>query len=213
MINKKRVLIVVGAIILLGITIPISLSKLLRADTCFRYPNASECTHSVATPSYKFDTAFTVSGTGTYQCSKSIKLISYTVSSQDGQYYDYQPLDRDEAKLFCHMTSAFEYKGKLTVLQKPEVLELINKYQYRDVRIKALEFQYIEDKEFVHRLLPQFKDKEIGCIIVLETPNEKLVFLEDEELETFELMDYKIFEQNFRNVSEADKALFLGNLQ
>jgi hypothetical protein len=101
----------------------------------------------------------------------------------------------------------------LTVLQKPEVLDLISKYQYKDVSIKALEFKYIQDKEFVHRLLPQYKDREIGCIIILETPNEKMVFLEDEKLATFEQMDYKLFDKQLDQISPADKQIFLENLQ
>ncbi len=149
---------------------------------------------------------------GGFACSKPIRMISNTLD-KNGEYVSFQPVDQEEARVFCHMTSAIEYKGKLKVLQKPEVLALISKYQYKDVSIKALEFKYIEDKDFVHRLLPVYKDREIGCIIVLETPGEKKVYLEDEKLDTFEELNYKTFEEDLGSVGEKDRRLFTENLK
>lgn len=166
-------------------------------------------------PEFKEVTEYSTGGAG-YACSKPIKVQRQRklVQHMGGSNWEtlYLPVNPDEAKLFCHGTWIEEYKGKLTVLQKPEVLDLISKYPYKDVSIKALEFKYIQDKEFVNRLLPQYKDREIGCIIILETPNEKMVFLEDEKLETFEQMDYKLFDKQLDQVSPTDKQVFLENL-
>ncbi len=154
---------------------------------------------------YKEVSDYYIPGLGGYACSRPIK-----VHVENGQE---RPVDPDEAKLLCHMTSAEEYKGKITVLQRPEVIELMSRYQYKEVSIKALEFKYIEDKEYVHRLLPSYKDREIGCIIILQTPNEKLVYLEDETLETFEQMDSIAFDGLIAQSNPADQKLFYDNLR
>ena len=170
---------------------------------------------NVNEPEFKYVTEYSTGRAG-YACSKPIKVQRQRklVQHQLGSNWEtlYLPVDPDAAKLFCHGTWIEEYKGKLTVLRKPEVLNLISKYEYKDVSIKALEFKYIQDKEFVNRLLPQYKDREIGCIIILETPNEKMVFLEDEKLETFEQMDYKLFDKQLDQVRLTDKQIFLENL-
>ena len=164
----------------------------------------------------KYVTEYSTGDAG-YACSKPIKVQGQRklVQQQRGSNWEtlYLPVDPDEAKLFCHGTWIEEYKGKLTVLQKLEVLDIIRKYPYKDVSIKALEFALIKNEGFVDRLLPQYKDREIGCIIILETPNEKMVFLEDENLETFEQMDYKLVHKQLDQVSPADKQLFLENLR
>ena len=162
-------------------------------------------------PDYKEQSGYGTDAGG-FECSKPIRMVSYTLNKKN-EYVNFLPVDPEEARVFCHMTYAIEYKGKITVLQKPEVLSLIRKYQYKDVSIKALEFALIKNEGFVDRLLPQYKDREIGCIILLETPNEKMVFLEDEDLETFEQMDYKLFDQQLDQVSPEDKQLFLENLR
>ena len=139
-------------------------------------------------------------------------MVSYTLD-KNGDPVDYQPVNKDEASLFCRMTSAIEYKGILKVLQKPEALNLISKYKYQDVNIKALEFKYIKDADFVHRLLPAFKDRKIGCIIVLDTPGVDKVYLEDESLDTFEELDYQTFANYLEQATPADREMFHSNLR
>lgn len=181
-------------------------------DDCYNFESCGPTYESVSNPDYIFNSGYTSPGTGGYACSKPIKLVSNLVD-EDGVYVNHKPVDEAEAKLYCHMTSAEEYKGKLKVLQKPEVLELIGKYQYKDVSIKALEFKYIQDKDFVHRLLPAYKEVEIGCIILLDTPDEDKIYLEDEDLETFEELDYQTFKLNLEQISAADRQLFYDNLK
>jgi len=164
-------------------------------------------------PMYKDITSYGTTGIWS-ECSQPIKgKLHRGVQTQVGIRDVYLPADPAEAKLFCHNAGYIEYEGKLTVLQRPEVLEMISKYEYKDVSIKALEFELIGDKDFVHRLLPDYKDEEIGCIIILQTPDGGMVYLEDEELETFEEMDYQKFMQYLDKVSPSDRQLFLDNLQ
>ena len=204
--NKKFiVLIVLAAILLVG-------------WLAYRYYGytAKSVIENITEPEFKEVTEYSTGGAG-HACSKPIKvqrqrkLVQHMLGSNWETLY--LPVNPDEAKLFCHGTWIEEYKGKITVLQKPEVLALISRYQYKDGSIKALEFELLHSEGFADRLLPQYKGGEIGCVIVLETPNEKMVLLEDENLETFEQMDYKLFDKQLDQVNPADKQLFLENLR
>lgn len=211
--NKKYLiffaaLVIASIIVFAGI---ISLGYIKQSTYCGPGGCPDRTLRQTETPQYKEASGFSDDAGGT-ECSKPIRMVSYTINKKR-EYVNFRPVDPEEARVFCHITYAIEYKGKLTVLQKPEVLALIAKYPYKDVSIKALEFKYIQDTDFVNRLLPQYIGREIGCIIVLETPNEKLVYLEDENLNTFDQIDYKLFENNLANVSEVDRKLFLDNLK
>ncbi len=212
MFSKKR-LIKIGFFLLAAIIalVGIYLLFIVRASNCSPGGCADVTLRKTNKPKYELMSGYSDGSRG-YQCSKPIKMVSNTITKIQ-EYTNFRPVDPEEARVFCHATSVIEYKGKLTVLQRPEVLELISKYEYKDINIKALEFKYIEDKNFINRILPAFMNKEIGCIIIVETPNEKKVYLEDEELETFEEIDYKVFESNFAEVSVADRQLFLDNLK
>lgn len=204
---KNKFLLFFGVVCLL-----IVLFLIAKANRCKGFlGGCGEFTFYVNKPIYKEVMGYGNVG-GYYSCSKPIKLVSHRINLKR-QATDFSPVDKEEAQLFCHMTAAIEYKGKLTVLQKPEVLQLISKYSYKDVHIKALEFKYIQDKDFVNRLLPTYKGREIGCIIVLETPNEKKVYLEDEKLNTFEELDYQTFERFLNSISPIDRQTFIENLK
>ncbi len=155
-------------------------------------------------------------------CSKPIKVFvrlnpNYkptnrpAIALPDDRYL-YEPVDPFEAKLFCRSQLFIESEGILKVLQRPEVLKQINKYQYKEVSVVALKFGLIKDKDFVNRLLPTYKGREIGCIIIVETPGEKKVYLEDEKLQAFEELDYSTFSKYLNNASPTDKQLFTENL-
>ena len=208
---NKKIIVIIAIVAILVVSGIVAYQYLNRYTNCGPGGCPDRSLKHTDKPDYK-----ELSGYGTdaggFECSKPIRMVSYTLNKKQ-EYVNFLPVDPEEAKVFCHMTYAIEYKGKITVLQKPEVLALISKYQYKDVSIKALEFGLIKNGGFVDRLLPQYKDREIGCIIILETPNEKMVFLEDEDLETFEQMDYKLFDQQLDQVSPADKQLFLENLR
>ena len=157
--------------------------------------------------------------TGDYNCSQPIKVISlpnldYNPNRRpfpSSKYYS-DPVNPDEAKLFCRPFLFLESEGILKILQRPEVLQLISKYQYQDVSVKALKFELIKDHDFVNRLLPTYKNREIGCIIVVETPGEKKVYLEDEKLQAFEELSYDTFNKYLNAVSSDDRQLFIENL-
>jgi peptidoglycan hydrolase-like protein with peptidoglycan-binding domain len=126
-----------------------------------------------------------------------------------------EPIDQAQVKANCVLQSEglpLENDGKITVLQKPEVQALIAKYNDTNIHLRALKFDYIQDKGFMERLLPIYKGRDIGCIIVLETPGESKVYVEDEKLQTFEELDYAAFQNYLNQASPADKQLFLDNL-
>lgn len=157
---------------------------------------------------------------GRFQCSRSINVTvrpnpNYNPFNSgpipQSKEYGY-PVDPDEAFLFCRSYLFTESEGILKILQRPEVLELISRYQYNEVSVKALKFELIKDEDFVNRLLPDYRDKEIGCIIIVETPGEKKVYLEDEKLQAFEELDYAVFNKYLNSVSASDRQLFLENL-
>ncbi len=208
--NKKTIvlIVVISVLVMSGI---VTYQYLNRDTNCGPGGCPDRSLKLTDKPNYKEQSAYGTDAGG-FECSKPIRMVSYTLNKKH-EYVNFLPADPEEARVFCHMTYAIEYKGKITVLQKPEVLALISKYQYKDVSIKALEFALIKNEGFVDRLLPQYKDREIGCIIILETPNEKMVFLEDEDLETFEQVDYKLFDQKLDQVSSSDKQIFLENLR
>ncbi|MBI3380116.1 hypothetical protein HY029_05155 [Candidatus Gottesmanbacteria bacterium] len=157
---------------------------------------------------------------GNTDCSRPIKVIVRPNPNYNpirtlpfpSEKYIYEPVNPAEAALFCKSHLFIESEGILKVLQRPEVLQLISKYQYKEVSVVALKFELIKDKDFVNRLLPAYKGREIGCIIIVETPGEKKVYLEDEKLQTFEELDYVTFSKYLNNVSPADKQLFTENL-
>jgi hypothetical protein len=132
-----------------------------------------------------------------------------------GQIADIKPADQAEAKQNCTLVSTaipIENDGKETVLQKPEVQLLISQYGANQVQLKALKFSYIQDTNFMERLLPIYKGRDIGCIIVLTTPGMSRVYIEDEKLNTFEELDYQTFTDYLNKASSADRNLFLSNL-
>ena len=216
---KHKKIFVFSIVILVGVLVAAGYfaTHLNNADQkYFCLPSSGECANPTLKHTDKSEfielSRYYIPGTGGYECSRPIKLVSNTVNKK-GEHVEFNPVDASEADLFCHMTSAEEYKGKIKVLQKSEVLSLISKYAYKDVFIKALEFKYITDKEFVQRLLPAYRDRVIGCIIVLNTPGEDKVYLEDEKLDTFEELDYKTFARFLETVGPADRQLFYDNLK
>lgn len=162
-------------------------------------------------------------GTFFYSCARPIKakLQSIPVPVGAPPQESYVPVDPAEAKLYCYSTAAIENEGKIKILQRSEVLEMIHPYDYADVSVKALEFQRVKGftsdtvfAEWFARYLERGdgRQREIGCIIVVETPDPKKVYLEDEKLEVFEELDYAVFEHYLRSVNATDRKLFLDNL-
>ena len=157
---------------------------------------------------------------GFFTCSKPIqakvtRTIYPTGMTVSPNVPSIEPLDSAQTKMYCKLTSEglpLENEGKITVLQRLDVQRLISEYNYKDVHLKALKFDYIEDKGFLYRLLPIYKGRDIGCIIVLETPGFSKVYIEDEKLQTFEELDYNTFSNYLSQASSSDRQLFLDNL-
>lgn len=115
-------------------------------------------------------------------------------------------------KFFWHFTDNYDSISRLAVLQKPEIAELIHKYPVDEVRIKSLHFNNIEDPFFVYRLLPQYLEHDIKSLVLIETPEGKLVFLDDSETESFIKTDFQLLKQNLDSLTESDRKMFTKNL-
>jgi hypothetical protein len=125
--------------------------------------------------SIKEVSSYVMDGGVAYTCSQPIKVRTHANPSYvhadvtPAPIAEFAtPVNPDEAKVLCYALGvAVESEGKITVLQKPEVVKMILRYPYSAVSIKAVKFDLIQDKEFVHRLLPSYADKDIGCLIVV----------------------------------------------
>lgn len=199
MTRKRRLIIAIGLLVVSLATIMVGLK--LVADKA-----------KPKQPKFKYINGYD-DGTYSYLCSKPIKAKLQQVLSDIGSTESYIPVNADEAKLYCYSNAIIENKGKIKVLQKPEVEALLSHFNQKDVTIKALEFKYIEDADYVNRLLPSYQDREIGCIIIIDTPGKDMVYLEDEKLEAFEEMNYQTFSNLLNQASPADRQLFYDNLK
>ena len=115
-------------------------------------------------------------------------------------------------KFFWQFTGNYGSKSRLAILQKPEIAELISRYPVNEVQIKSLHFNNIEDPFFVYRLLPQYPEHDIKSLVLIETPEEKVVFLDDSESESFIKTDYQLLKENLDSLSENDRKMFTENL-
>lgn len=115
-------------------------------------------------------------------------------------------------KFFWQLTGNYDFKSRIAILQKPEVTEVIGRYPFNKVKVKSLHLQDIEDPFFIHRLLPQYSEHEINSLVLIETPNEKLVFLDDKETESFIRLDYQLLKKNLDSLTVKDLEIFNKNL-
>ncbi len=105
-----------------------------------------------------------------------------------------------------------EDEGKVKVAQREEIKALVRQYGRKGVIIRALEFEDVNDKDFLKRLLgPNYI--ELGCIIYVEYPGGQYVYLEDEELEVINRLKGSQFDDWMASASKEDRKKFYSNLQ
>lgn len=104
-----------------------------------------------------------------------------------------------------------EDEGKVLVAKRPEVMNLVKTYGRKGVIIEALEYEDIQDKEFVKRLLGE-NYVELGCIIVVSFPKGQYYYMENDELEVINQLDSKMFNEWLKNSSAEDVNKFYENL-
>lgn len=115
-----------------------------------------------------------------YQCSKLIAGTYGVTTGQTGQKKNhFVPDDLEELQKFCRTTFAIEYHALIDVLRKPEVDSLISRYNTAEAWVRVLNYELIEDKDYVKRILPSYTDTNIHCIVVVHSPEGELFYLED----------------------------------
>jgi len=112
-----------------------------------------------------------------YSCSKEIEVVYQGSSFGPGAVY--RPVNQEEATKYCRSNAAIEYHAIIDVLKKPDVAKTIETYNTSQAWVKALNASYIKDKDYMHRILPDYKDMKIHCVIVVHSPEGTRYFLED----------------------------------
>lgn len=79
---------------------------------------------------------------------------------------------------YCH---TIEYRAVLDILRRDDVARIIEKYDTTRASVRALGHTYIDDKEYLTRILPAYSDVKIDCIIVVHSPEGTRFFIEDGE--------------------------------
>lgn len=145
---------------------------------------------------------------------ESIILIALAVNKQQEKQVENYP---DQYPYTCNLNNSepgcavIEDAGKVKVAQRDEVKSLVRQYGRKGVIIRALEFEDVNDKDFLKRLLGD-NYVELGCIIYVEYPSGQYVYLEDEKLDVISRLDGSQFEQWLQSASKEDREKFYSNL-
>lgn len=78
--------------------------------------------------------------------------------------------------------SAIEYHAALDIYNMSSVQESMKKYPKHESWVRPLRYTFIEDREYLARILPDYTDVNIHCIIVAHSPEGTRFFLEDGDL-------------------------------
>ena len=118
-----------------------------------------------------------------YNCSKEIEGEWISVdrfSSNRG--YSFVPDDHDEVKKYCrsyYPEAVIEYLSVIEILERDDVDRVIAEYDTTEAWVKALRHRYIDDQDYMKRILPDYEDMNIACVIVVHSPEGTRFFLED----------------------------------
>ena len=72
-----------------------------------------------------------------------------------------------------------EYRAVLDILKREDVHATISKYGSVRSSVKALGHKYIDDKDYLNRILPNYNSVAIDCIIVVHSPDGTRFFIEN----------------------------------
>jgi len=167
-IGKKRVLIIVVALVTIVVAIAF-----------IGYPSRSD--------------SFNYQAVG-YQCSDKVRGIK--------GIRGFTPKNQEEFKKYCRAfdsvdsefpnrggcyssmnggTICEEYRAVLDILRRNDVRETIGQYSPSNAWVKALGHTYIQDKDYLNRILPAYSKVKIDCIIVVHSPEGTRFFIENGE--------------------------------
>lgn len=164
--NFKRIIVIVATVLIVA-----------SAVAYIGYPNSND--------------TFTYQGEK-YECSKNVSGRS-TISG-------FKPGDQQEFDKFCRIYQRFpgvpdqclgsnvptychtiEYRAVIDILRRDDVAKTIQKYDTTQASVRALGHRYINDKDYLKRILPAYSDMKIDCIIVVHSPEGTRFFIENGE--------------------------------
>ena len=189
--KSKRSLIIVSTIVLIPI-LTIGGAWVWRTiqDDIERGPKPS----SNSVTSFENDASY-------YQCSTSIEgewTRGFSYDSYNFEKYPiwkFVPKSQSDFKKYCRESWSsigpvpesriqieIEYRAVLDILQREDVKHTIAKYSPAEASVKALDHKYINDKDYLRRILPAYADVKIDCIIVVHSPEGTRFFVENGEV-------------------------------
>ena len=133
-------------------------------------------------PTSTLESSFLLNEIG-YVCSKKIEgewiPASIGPSGQPGYYF--QPTNLEDLEKYCREDYIIEYHAAIEILKRPEVDQAIGKFDHTEAWVKVLNAQYIQDKDYLNRIVPNYSHLKIHCIIVFHSPEENRFFIEVHE--------------------------------
>lgn len=146
-----------------------------------------------------------------YTCSKKIngKYVEANIGVQGSPGYYFKPDNEQDLQKYCRIDSVIEYHAVIDMLKHPDVAKVIEQYDISQAWVKALNAQYIIDKDYMHRILPAYKNMSIHCVVVVHSPGGTRYFLEDgdKDHEYIELPS-EVFLASLNQASDADVTNF-----
>ena len=116
-----------------------------------------------------------------YECSQPItgEWREHSVGQMGSPGWYFYPSDTEDLEKYCRTTYIIEYHSILQILKKPDVAATIAKYDTAHAWVRALSHEYIDDKDFLKRILLEWNADEIDCIIVVHSPEGTRFFVEN----------------------------------
>ena len=151
-----------------------------------------------------------------YECSKPIEgeWQEFTIDRPGvGEVSDryFNPDDEEEFRKFCRSTFVIEYHAVVDILRRPDVDSVIHENPTTDAWVRALNAVYIQDVDYMNRILPNYADMNIHCVIVVHHPEGTRFFLEDGDAHTYvEVPDTDFLASLHRAPDEDVDAFWLG---
>ena len=174
--NKSKFLIAISLLILLTVS---SLYILTRLTEPERPTNKGQKPSGNLSSSFLYQETF-------YECSKEIpgEWTEARVGVQGENGYYFIPENQSDLEKYCRVNAVIEYRAVLDILKKEDVQKTIEKYDTTQAWVRALGHMYINDKAYLNRILPAYKDIKIDCIIVVHSPEGTRFFIENGEKHT-----------------------------
>lgn len=153
-----------------------------------------------------------------WSCSQPIegRWVEGSIGPASNPAWEFIPSSADEAAKYCRVNGVVEYHAALDILQRPDVKKVIDAYDSTLAWVKVLNYQLIEDKDYLNRILPDYADTMIHCIIVVYSPEGERFFLEEKDAsdESFytEILATE-FLASLNSASDADVTSFWLNLR